>query len=74
MRARIGFLNRKMALDLTSANDLDALIPAWHEVFWTLISGLRPEYFFSDWQYDLQGYNFCFETFCAENKKNLETV
>lgn len=71
IRARIGFLCKKMAIDLTTARSIDALTTECHDLFWTLISLMRPINPPSEWSYSSQGYNFCFNTFCNENSRIL---
>lgn len=68
IQARIGFLCRKMALDLTAARKLDALTPEWQSNFWAMMAALRPAQSFDEYSYVRQGYSFNPETFFAENR------
>ncbi len=71
-KARIGFLGRKMAIDLMTAYELDALNSEWKRVFWALVSKLQPNDVYDDWLYETQRYNFSFSAFCVENMKTRE--
>lgn len=68
-KARIGFLSKKMALDLSTAIELNMLTFKWKQKFWALIAKLRSKNMPEDWLYQSQGYNFNFSAFCAENKR-----